>query len=47
MECEANYRDEEVCPPLIGIARLTRKIEKGQPIDETKLSRLRKEVADV
>lgn len=25
MECETNFRDETVCPPLVGIARLTAK----------------------
>lgn len=25
MECEANYRDKEVCPPLIAIERLTKR----------------------
>lgn len=31
MECEANYRDQSVCPPLIGISRLTVKIKDKQP----------------
>jgi NosR/NirI family transcriptional regulator, nitrous oxide reductase regulator len=26
MECETNYRDREVCPPLVGLDRLSRKV---------------------
>jgi NosR/NirI family nitrous oxide reductase transcriptional regulator len=28
MECEATFRDESTCPPLVGIDRLTRKLGK-------------------
>jgi hypothetical protein len=31
MECEANYRDKEVCPPLIAIERLTQRGGAGTP----------------
>jgi len=45
MECEANFRDEQVCPPLIGIERLTQK--KGtaslSPHDEQKLAELERD----
>ena len=44
MECEANYASEEVCPPLIGIERLTRKRDEGlAPAEFDKLKRLREE----
>lgn len=45
MECEANYRDTEVCPPLVGIERLTRKREAAGAQDrvDEKLAELRKE----
>ncbi len=47
MECEANYRDKEVCPPLIGIERLTRKI-KADPSahDDERLEQLERDAAD-
>lgn len=38
MECEATYRNDERCPPLIGIARLTRKTS----LDETAKKKLAK-----
>jgi len=42
MECEANFRDEEVCPPLIGIDRLVRKPESERSDRENnKLEQLR------
>jgi len=48
MECEANYRSEEVCPPLVGIARLTHKaVKSGVAVDEAKIARLEKDIADV
>lgn len=40
MECEANYRDEEVCPPLVGIRRLENKPAKT-PREQEQLVRLR------
>ena len=42
MECEANYRDEKVCPPLIAIERLTRRTgkESSLPRQEEKLKSL-------
>jgi NosR/NirI family nitrous oxide reductase transcriptional regulator len=43
MECEANYRDQEVCPPLIGIERL---LQKGEP-DEKRLEKLRQDAKTV
>jgi len=45
MECEANFRDEEVCPPLIGIERLVRKRAGGElpARDEQKLDELRRD----
>jgi len=48
MECEANYRAEEVCPPLIAVSRLTAKSKAdGLPIDPEKLKKLQKDIADV
>ncbi len=42
MECEANYRDETVCPPLVGLERLQRRAaEGGKALDPEKLARLR------
>ncbi len=47
MECEANYRDEEVCPPLIGIERLTRKAkEERSAHDEERLRKFRQDAED-
>lgn len=44
MECEANYRDVEVCPPLIGVERLLRKpAAERTDADEQKLAQLRQE----
>ncbi|MCA9599483.1 MAG: 4Fe-4S binding protein [Myxococcales bacterium] len=43
MECEANYRDQQVCPPLIGIERL---LQKGEP-DEERLAKLRQDATTV
>ena len=42
MECEANYRDEAVCPPLIAIDRLVRKrpAEQLTPQERDKLTDL-------
>ncbi|MBW2465349.1 MAG: hypothetical protein JRH11_27120, partial [Deltaproteobacteria bacterium] len=48
MECEANYRSEEVCPPLIAASRLTAKSKSdGKPINEQRLAKLQKDIADV
>ncbi len=46
MECEANYRDEEVCPPLMGARRLELLDLKlhGQ---REKLVRLKSDLEDV
>lgn len=46
MDCEATYRNEEVCPPLVGIARLEG-LEVLTPRDQEKLVKLRIEVRDV
>jgi NosR/NirI family nitrous oxide reductase transcriptional regulator len=47
MECEANYRDEAVCPPLVGIERLTRKAHgKLSEHDEERLAQLRGDAKD-
>jgi NosR/NirI family nitrous oxide reductase transcriptional regulator len=44
MECEANYLDREICPPLVGIERLTRKRDEALSAAELeKLKRLREE----
>jgi NosR/NirI family nitrous oxide reductase transcriptional regulator len=45
MQCEANYRDEDVCPPLIGLGQLMRKApseRSGKKLDE-----LQEQVKDV
>ena len=43
MECEATYRNEEVCPPLVGIARLTAKAKaQDRCVDEGQLARWEK-----
>jgi NosR/NirI family nitrous oxide reductase transcriptional regulator len=36
MECEANYRDVETCPPLVGIERLTQKGVTGEKLVQLK-----------
>jgi NosR/NirI family nitrous oxide reductase transcriptional regulator len=46
MDCEAVYRNEEVCPPLVGIRRLEAR-DGLRPADEEKLVRLRIEARDV
>ena len=43
MECEANYRDDAVCPPLIGIERLVQKGAERSEADDKKLRRLRED----
>ena len=46
MNCEATYRNHELCPPLIGLARL----ESGKeltPPQEAKRRRLQMEAADI
>lgn len=44
MECEANFRDRDVCPPLIGIDRLLRKPDTARTeADERKLVHLREQ----
>lgn len=49
MECEANYRDKEVCPPLIAIDRLTRRVPVGglAETDADKLERFREQARKV
>lgn len=49
MDCEANYRDETVCPPLIGIEKLIekRRVERLSERDEARLVKLGKDAADV
>ena len=45
MECEANYRDVKVCPPLIGAERLLKKPEAERTqADEKKLEQFRQDV---
>jgi NosR/NirI family nitrous oxide reductase transcriptional regulator len=47
MECEANYRDEKVCPPLVGIERLTRKAHGKLSAEEAvRMKQLRGEAED-
>ncbi len=46
MECEANYRDEEVCPPLVSINRLTAKSKLTEK-EQARLERLRVDREDV
>ncbi len=46
MDCEATYRNEEVCPPLIGIERLLAKHPRSER-DEGKLAELREAKKDV
>lgn len=46
MDCEATYRNENVCPPLIGIDKLLRKPERS-PRDEERLVQLLKAKRDV
>ncbi len=41
MECEARFHDETVCPPLIGIERLTRRASAA-PEDQAQLAKLRR-----
>ena len=42
MQCEANYQDKTVCPPLIGIERLLHKASAALPeAEQRKLSILR------
>ena len=40
MECEATYRDEKRCPPLVGIARLTRKTARTEK-DDKRINKLK------
>lgn len=42
MECEANFRDEAVCPPLVGLAKLAKKRAAGEldSADEARRRRL-------
>ena len=48
MECEANYRDEEVCPPLVGLLRLQEKAAKtGTKPDPKRWEKLMKQMEDV
>ena len=46
MECEVNYRDDEVCPPLVGIAKLQAKGALSDP-EKERLARLWQEFEDV
>ena len=48
MECEANYRDQQVCPPLVGIERLTMRARaKGEQPNADKMARLLHDREDV
>ncbi len=46
MECEATYRDDKVCPPLVGIERILRKVEQNEE-DKKRLARLMEQRKDV
>ncbi len=46
MDCEATYRNEEVCPPLIGITRLETR-GKLSHREQDKLVTLRDNVRDI
>lgn len=46
MDCEATYRNEQVCPPLIGIDKLLRKVDRTER-DEKKLAELKEARKDV
>lgn len=46
MECEATYRDEKVCPPLVGIQRILEKVEQSED-DKRRLARLMEQRKDV
>ncbi len=48
MECEANYRDEQVCPPLIAIDRLRISGQRdGVAPDPARIARLERDIAKV
>ncbi|MEZ4220005.1 MAG: 4Fe-4S binding protein [Polyangiaceae bacterium] len=49
MECEANYRDHQVCPPLVAIDRLTRRGSPGSlaPKAKEKLADLERDAQKV
>ena len=48
MECEANYRDEKVCPPLVALERMqARAAERGLQPDAVKMHKLEKDKEDV
>lgn len=42
MECEANYRNDEVCPPLVALSRLDKK-SRATTADEARRDRLQDE----
>jgi NosR/NirI family nitrous oxide reductase transcriptional regulator len=46
MECEATYRDDTTCPPLVGIERLMSKVERTKR-EEEKLLSLREDAKKV
>ena len=46
MECEATYRNDKVCPPLVGIERILRKAEQSEE-DKKRLARLMEQRKDV
>ena len=47
MECEANYRDHEVCPPLIGIDRLLQHKAERRAQNEERLQKLQEDARTV
>ncbi len=48
MECETNFHDEEVCPPLVGIGRLTAKRDgELSPRETERLDQLKKAATPV
>ncbi len=46
MDCEASYRNEAQCPPLVGIERLLQKVDRSDR-DDVKLQQLRQDKRDV
>jgi hypothetical protein len=45
MECEANYRDDQICPPLMGVLRLEQ-LDLTTRGRQEKLVRLRADLED-
>lgn len=49
MECEANYNDKDVCPPLVGLERLVVKHRQGDSggASKSKLARLQRDAEKI